>query len=59
MDLQVVNNGWMNSAGDSLANSDLWMKLHLKVCESRLDIMFWNVDRDENEEADKMAKNST
>jgi hypothetical protein len=34
MDLQVVNNGWMNSAGDSLANSDLWMNAFEGVQES-------------------------
>jgi ribonuclease HI len=54
-----INNGWTNAAGDNLANSDLWSKLHSKVSESWLDIMFWKVDRDENEEADQMAKNAT
>jgi ribonuclease HI len=54
-----VNNGWTNSAGDNLANADLWSELHSRVCNTWLDIMFWKVDRDENEEADEMAKNAS
>jgi ribonuclease HI len=54
-----IDNGWTNSAGYNLANADLWSQLHSRVSQSWVDIMFWKVDRDENEEADEMAKEAS
>jgi ribonuclease HI len=52
-------NGWINSKGEDVANRGLWEKLDLKLIEMRNDgigVMFWKVARDQNVEADKLAK---
>ena len=54
-------NGWKNSAGRTVANQDLWKELddlcydHEKYIGT---VVFWRVDRDENEEADALARSA-
>jgi ribonuclease HI len=49
-------NGYMNAARNPLANLDLWSRVDELLEESDEFIFFWKVDRDENGEADEMAK---
>lgn len=49
-------NGYLNAAGNPLANVDLWQELDSSLWRSNERILFWKVDREENEEADRMAK---
>jgi ribonuclease HI len=51
-------NGWINSAGNAVANRDLFEILDQWLNDSayhEVFIYFWKVDRSENEEADRLA----
>ena len=54
-------NGWKNSAGRNVANQDLWEELDYLCWHHEKNIgtvVFWRVDRDENEAADALARSA-
>ncbi|CZR53717.1 uncharacterized protein PAC_03597 [Phialocephala subalpina] len=54
-----AENGWLNSAGETVANVGLWRWLHkniLKLQAMGLEVRFIYVRREYNQEADELAK---
>ena len=53
-------NGWKTSAGTGVKNKDLWEFLDSRLTilsnqEHDIDVVFWQVDRSETTEADRLA----
>jgi ribonuclease HI len=52
-------NGWITSSGKGVANIDLLRDLDDRLDnlqDARISVLFWKVDRSENEDADELAK---
>ncbi|MCJ1484876.1 hypothetical protein MMC06_005049 [Schaereria dolodes] len=52
-------NGWFASNGYAVKNKDLWWLLHDEVqrfCSHGCQVLFWQIPRDFNAEADQLAK---
>lgn len=53
------NNGWITSTGKDVANQDLWENLDDKLddmLDNGIKVLFWKCDRNENTEADRLAR---